>query len=413
MKSAFPKPWALAGLAIVLAVTSAKADVVTDWNQTAIKIVTENQPAGLFAVRNLAIVHLAIHDAVNVAKPRYELYAAKAGTETQASPEAAALSAAYSTLVALYPVQKASLDALYAKDLAKLSEGPDREKGLEIGRAASAQIVAARKDDGADAKVDYQPGDSPSTWIPTPPAKSPALQPQFAKVKPFFVRDALQFDPGPPAPVSSPEFAKDFDEVKRIGARNSTERTTEQTAVAIFWTSQSYYVFHSVARQVSEAKKLDLHGNARLFALLSGAAIDAYISGWAVKYTVPQARPITFIRDAGRLGNPALKADADWEPLLITPAHPNYISGHSIFAGASAKVLEAVFGTGAIAEVSVTYPVNAVTRRYTAFSQIVAENNDARVWGGIHTRESAVKGAEQGSKIGAYAAANFLKPPKA
>jgi hypothetical protein len=228
-------------------------------------------------------------------------------------------------------------------------------------------------------------------------------------VKPFFVKDSLQFDPGPPLVLSSMQFADEFDEVKRLGARDSNERTAEQTAVAIFWTAPSYVIFSSIARQLSDARKFDIHDNARLFALLFGATTDGYISGWAVKYKYPQARPITLIREADKLGIADLKADPNWEPLLITPNHPNYISGHSIFAGTAEKIMQAVFGGDAIPTVSVTYPVNAITRRYDAISQIAEENDNGRVWGGIHTRQTVGRGgADQGRKIGEYVAKNHL-----
>jgi hypothetical protein len=320
--------------------TAARADIVTSWNQTAIKTVLENPPVGLTPLRNLAIVHLAVHDAVNAAKPKYEPYLVKTQAPN-ALPEAAALSAAFNTLVKLYPAQRIVLEAAYKRDLARLPDGETTQKGILLGQKVAEQHVEARVGDGVDAKVDYVPSADPLAWRPTPPGNLPALQPQFAKVRPFFVKDALQFDPGPPLAPTSKQFADEFDEVKRIGARDSKERTADQTAVAIFWTAPSYVIFSSIARQVSDARKFDLHDNARLFALLFGATTDGYISGWAVKYKYPQARPVTLIREADKLGIPGLVADPNWEPLLITPNHPNYISGHSIFAGTAEKVLQA------------------------------------------------------------------------
>jgi len=211
------------------------------------------------------------------------------------------------------------------------------------------------------------------------------------------------------AAVRPKQFVEEFNEVKRLGGKNSAERTPDQTAVAVFWTAPSYVVFSAVARQLSEARKFDLHDNARLFALLNGATADAYISGWAVKYKYPTARPITLIREADRLGNPELKADAAWEPVLITPNHPDYISGHSIYAGAAEKVLQGVFATDAIPLVSVTYPAGGITRRYSKISEIAEENDNGRVWGGIHTRQTVGRGgADQGRRLGDYAVKNWL-----
>jgi hypothetical protein len=387
----------------------AQADIVTDWNQTAIKIALENPPPGLTGLRNLAIVHLAIHDAVNGIKPRYQPYLVKSRAPQGSSVDAAALAAVHASLVALYPTQKPVLDAAYDRDLAKLPEGEARAQGIAWGEKVAAELVQSRDKDGVDAKVDYVASGDPNAWRPTFPAFAPPLQPQFGSVRPFFVRSALQFDPGPPQGPQTELFVREFDEVKRLGGRNSTERTPDQTAVAIFWTAPSYVIFSSVARQLSEARKFDLHENARLFALLYGATTDAYISGWAVKYKYPTARPITLIREADRLGNPALKADPNWEPLLVTPAHPNYISGHSIFAGAAEKVLQGVFGTDTIPTVAVTYPTNAVTRRYGRISEITEENDNGRVWGGIHTRQTVGHGgADQGRKVGDFAVRSYL-----
>jgi hypothetical protein len=399
---------AAATLAVALP-GAGRADVVTSWNQTAIKTVLENPPGGLTPLRNLAIVHLAVHDAVNAAKPKYESYLIKPQAHADALPDAAALSAAFNSLVTLYPSQRVSLEAIYRRDLERLPDNEATQTGIQLGKEVAEQLVRARANDGVDAKVEYVPSADPLAWRPTPPGNLPPLQPQFGQVKPFFVKDSLQFDPGPPLALSSKQFADEFNEVKRLGARDSKERTADQTAVAIFWTAPSYVIFSSIARQLSDTRKFDIHDNARLFALLFGATTDGYISGWAVKYRYPQARPITLIREADKLGIADLKADPNWEPLLITPNHPNYISGHSIFAGTAEKILQAVFGGDAIPTVSVTYPANAITRRYDAISQIAEENDNGRVWGGIHTRQTVGRGgADQGRKIGEYVATNYL-----
>lgn len=397
---------ALAAIAAFAVAAPARADIVTDWNQTALRTVLDNPPSGLAALRNLAIVQLAVHDAVNAAKPKYEPYLYKPLTPLAALPEAAALSAAFNVLATLYPAQRPALETAYRRDAAKLPDGDTTQSGLKLGQEVATFLVESRAGDGSNVAGAYVQGADPLAWRPTPPAFAPAAQPAFAKVKPFFLKDALQFDPGPPAPPAS--RPSEYDEAKRLGARGSTERTADQTAAAIFWTAPTAMIFTSVARQVSDARKLDLHDNARLFALLHGATVDGYIAGWAIKYKYPLARPVTLIREADKLGIPGLAADPDWEPVLNTPPHPDYVSAHSIFAGASVNVLQAVFGGDAIPTASVTYPAGAVTRRYDAFSKIAQENDNARVWGGIHTRLTVVTGGEQGRKIGEYAVSNFL-----
>lgn len=406
---------ALMAAAACMATVPVQADVVTDWNQTAIKAVLENPPTGLTGIRNLAIVHLAVHDAVNGVQPRHKPYLVTARAPQGASAEAAALGAAHAALVALYPSQKASLDAALARDTAKIAPGAGQAAGLAWGREVAFAHLKAREGDGVDGQQVYvAPANDLNAWKPTFPAFAAPLQPHFGQVKPFFVESALQFDPGPPQGPSTRLFAQELDEVRRLGARESKERTSDQTAVAIFWTAPSYVVFSAVARQVSEQRKFDLHDNARLFALLNGATADAYISGWAVKYKYPTARPITLIREADKLGIPSQKSDPAWEPLLVTPAHPNFISGHSVYAGAAEKVLQGVFGGDAIGTVSVTYPAGATTRRYNRISEIAAENDDGRVWGGIHTRQTVGKGgADQGRRIGEFAVRSHLLPGQA
>ncbi|HSD38528.1 MAG TPA: vanadium-dependent haloperoxidase [Rhodocyclaceae bacterium] len=397
----------------MLVPAASQADVVTDWNQIAIKTVLENPPGSLFSVRNLAIVHLAVHDAVNAVDRRYQPYLVDTKAATGTSPEVAAVAAAHGVLLALYPSQKSVLDAALSSSLAKIPDGEGKTLGLALGQQVAARHIEARKDDGSDRKVEYVANNDPATWKPTAPAFLPAANPQFAQVRPFFLRSPLQFDPGAPLAITSKQFADEFEEVKRLGAANSKERTPDQTAVAVFWTAPSYVIFSGVARQVSDAKKFSLHDNARLFALLNGATADAYIAGWAAKFKYPRARPITLIREAGKLGVPALKADPDWEPLLTTPNHPNYISGHSVFAGAAERVLQAVFATDVIPPASATYPAGAITRRYRKISDITLENDNGRVWGGIHTRETVGQGgADLGRKVGEFAAANHLVSAK-
>jgi hypothetical protein len=154
-----------------------------------------------------------------------------------------------------------NLEAAFKRDLAKLPDGDATQNGVRLGQQVAEKHVEARKDDGVDDKVDYVASGEPIAWKPTPPAHLPPLQPHFGKVKPFFVKDALQFDPGPPLAVSSKQFVDELDEVRRLGGRDSKERTPDQTAVAIFWTAPSYVIFSAVARQVSDAKNLDLHDN--------------------------------------------------------------------------------------------------------------------------------------------------------
>jgi hypothetical protein len=198
--------------------------------------------------------------------------------------------------------------------------------------------------------------------------------------------------------------------VKRLGGVNSKDRNADQTAVAIYWVASTWLPWSAVARQESARRNFSVHDNARLFALLNLASSDAYIAGYAAKLEYNQLRPVTAIRNPEKLGVPGIAAEPSWTPLLYTPAHQDYVSGHATQSGAYEKVLQEVFGGDAIGASSFTYPAGAVTRTYTRLSQLTAEDNNARVWGGIHTRSATDGGDALGRKIGAYAVANYLRP---
>jgi hypothetical protein len=232
--------------------------------------------------------------------------------------------------------------------------------------------------------------------------------PHWGTVQPFMLKNANQFPlAGPPA-LTSAEFAKDFGEVKSLGAKNTTIRTRDQTDAARFWTISGVVADNDTARQLSAHKGFGVVENARVFALLNMAGADAYIACWEAKYRYNFWRPITAIRNADSAGNAALAADPNWEPLLPTPAHPEYPSGHAVYSGATERVLQEFFGDKV--NVSLTNPAVQSTRTYQSLSQMGKEVVDARVWGGIHYRTSDVHAAELGHKVAEYGIQNVLRP---
>ncbi len=391
---------------------SAHADVVTDWYATASNVTNSNAPSGVFVPRNLAITHLAIYDAVNAVEGRYEPYAVSnlhppAGT----SVDAAAAGAAYAALVALYPSQKLVLDAALKASLSKVPEGPRKIQGFELGRAVGEKIVALRADDGSATDVAYTPLGTPGSWKPTPPAQGPLTIARWPKVRPFFLKSADQFKAPPPLDFRSEAYAREINEVKRLGGVDSTERTADQTAVAIFWVAPTWHPFLEVARQEAERRKLGVVETARLYALVNGLSFDTYVVGYGVKLLYNQQRAATAIREAVSLGNPRIQADPSWLPLIQTPQHPDYVSGHAIQAGSYEKVLQKVFGGDQLSAPSdAVWPAGTVRRVYTSWSQLTREDNDARIWGGIHTRTATDVGDRLGYQIGEYVANNLLKP---
>jgi PAP2 superfamily len=394
--------WLLAIFSMVFALQCAHADVVTEWNVTAID--ASAQTNSLVQSRALAITHAAVFDAVNAIGGKYKPYLAEIKAPVGASQEAAAAVAAHAVLSWLFPAQKGMLDGALTSALAKVSDGAAKEDGVAVGKQAAEKYVATRGEDGYTRKMDYTPSHGPGKWQPTPPAQAPMVMPQWAGVTPFVLTSPTELGvKGPPA-LDSAEFAKDVDEVRRLGARNSKERTADQTAAAIFWVINPTVPWNAAARATAVAKGTSVIENARIFALMNMAGADAYIASWAIKKQYGFWRPVTAIRTAAQ--NP----DPTWEPLLNTPAHPDYVSGHCIYSGAVARTLRQLFGDDG-AKFSATFGgPNGVTRSYPGFAEAEKEVEEARVWGGIHFRTADEHGTALGHQIADLAVQRHMRP---
>jgi hypothetical protein len=393
----------------VLSAGRAHADVVTDWNLIAINA-TAVPPNSILQSRVLAIVHVAMHDAARVIDQRGPALAVDIRSiraPDAASMDAAILAAAHATLVKLAPAHRAVLDAALNTGLARIVDAKAKAEGIEIGTEVAEQVLALRAKDKADTPVAYGLNPGPGRYQITPPNRLPAILPHWGGVTPFLKGTMGIAVKGPPA-LSSPAFAKDFEEIKAVGARNSTTRTADQTAAAIFWTVQTAVPWFAAARAAALAKGNSVADNSRLFAILAAATADSQIACFEAKYRYNFWRPITAIRDAAELNDPAVKADPEWEPLLITPPQPDYPSAHACFSGAAEAVLRGHFGDEV--NVSVTFPAPfGVTRTYRRFSQMAQEVNDARVWGGIHFRSADTDGHALGFKIGEIAVRDLAR----
>ena len=293
-------------LIILGAAFDARADAVTDLNQIAIKA-TEIAGAPVpVQARVMAIVHAAIFDAVNNIERKYTAYAIDVHAAPGASAAAAAAAAANGILERIYPLQKPITDAALTTLLGQIPDGPAKAEGIRVGQEVAVKLFDLRKDDGSAAQQPYSFGTGAGVYQPTPPMNANPVLPQWRYVKPFVMTSAKQFPlAGPPAPASA-AFAKDFNEVKRFGSRASTERTNEQTAIAIHWAGSEIPPFNAVARAAAAAKVLSLVDTARLFALLNMSMADALIAGFEAKYHFNFWRPITAIRDAGMANNAAV-----------------------------------------------------------------------------------------------------------
>jgi PAP2 superfamily len=402
----FIQRFTLAAVALLLLSGSSVANVVIEWNAIAVDAPPPTV-VGPAHARILSYVHAAMYDAVNGVDRRQVLYAANASAPAGASAEAAAAAAAHGVLARFYPAQQVTLDAALAKSLQAIPDGTPKTDGVAFGASVAERVFAISREDGSSATVDYEYGKLPWSWRPTAPGMTPRLT-QWGKVKPFLIEGIAEFSPPGPLPVDGAAYAKEINEVYAMGGADSVERTSRQTATAIFWTVSTPVPFNALARGAAKAKELGLAESARLFALLNMASSDSQIVTWEAKYRYGLLRPVTAIREAPTLGNPAIRQDVKWEPLIVTPAHPDYPSGHCAFTGAAVVVLQHFFGDDAtIAAASVTWPLLGVTRSWKTFTEMSKEVIDARVWGGIHTRTADEHADQLGRKVADYSIAKL------
>jgi len=393
-----------------------QTDMVLEWNDHA-----ANAIVGVAALRpergliRLAMVHLAIYDAVNAIDGYpFESYAVTPNVASPASREAAAAAAAHDVLVALFPAQQADLDLKYSTSLGTIDEGLAKVNGISVGHQTAGGILALRANDGRDAVVSYTPGSGPGMWMPTPPAFLPAAAPEAAHVQPFAIKKPSQFRAEPPPALTSDTWARDYNETKSLGSATSTTRTSEQTDIGRFWSDQPILQWNRTWRNISIERRLSLSDNARFFAMLSAASADAIIACWDSKYFYSFWRPVTAIRAGDSDGNPNTEADPNWIGLVVTPNHPEYPAAHGCFSGASTHTLRFFFGTDSF-DFTVDSKVAGLTnpvRSFGSFSQALDEVLDARVYGGMHYRNSTKKGAKIGKQVSKFLTSHFFQPSR-
>ena len=397
-----------AGFALVTAVGPAGADVITDWNQKAVPLVTKYS-LGAPAYRDLAIMHLAMYQCVNSVEPRYEPYKAKLDAPATVSKEAAAAVAAAVVLSKLHPEDQAKVDGELKQYLAQIPDGPAKDEGIAFGQKVAEGIVTSRANDGSNAPDTYRPRTTAGRYVAT----SLLVVPMWGKVTPFALKSESQFRPGPPISLKSREWADNYNEIKDIGARNSTTRSALQTETGRLWLYTGPGTFMPLAVQLSQAKGLSVNENARLFALLAMATADVMVAVFDAKYHYEFWRPITAIRNGDIDGNPQTDRDPAWDSLGPAPLHPEYPCAHCIVAGTAGTVMQAFFGTGTLPEFSLATPTApGVTHRWTRLEDYIQEPSNARIWSGIHYRFSTKVGTDMGRKVADYTVQNYLQPLK-
>jgi PAP2 superfamily len=384
--------------------------VITDWNLTAFQVIKAGDGYGdpMAASRSLAMMHAAMHDAVNTVNPRYQRYALhEPPTEPHKADAAVAASfAAHDVLVALYPQEAARSIAKVQLERTMFEAGPGKsmEAGTRIGKAAAAAMLARRANDGAAGSLPYIEGTQPGQYRFTAPFTQ-AAAPHWRHVTPFVLASASQYRTTPPPELASETYARAFDEVKHVGGKASTRRSADETHYAAFWYEFSDIGWNRVARAASGNVEQDLWQRARTFALLNMVMADAYIAGWDSKYHHNFWRPVTAVQLASDDGNPNTAPDVTFDPLLITPPVPDMPSTHSALGAAAAEVLAAAFASDHVpfSFASGSALPGSPVRGFRSFSEAARENAESRVKAGLHFRFAIDAGLELGRNIGRHA----------
>jgi hypothetical protein len=395
----------LVAVVILVAAPGAQADIVTDANLKAAEIVSR-VPVPPITVRAMAIVQVSVFEAVSAITGRYPPQRTTLAPAPAASVEAAVAAATRTALSKLMPAQQAAIDADYQALLASVPDGLAKIAGIALGEQAANAIVALCADDGMVAADVYRPHAAPGVYVPT---MGPAV-PHWGKRRPWVMPRGDHFRPGPPPALTSDTWARDYNEIKAVGSRNSTQRTPEQTAIAKFWEATAPVVYWPVVRSVAAMPGRDVTDNARLFALAGMAMDDGLIAVFDAKYTYNLWRPVTAIRNGDLDGNDATEREAGWMPFIDTPMHPEYPCAHCIVSASLGAVLAAEIGSGPTPRLSSASPTaGGAVRTWASVDDFTKEVAHARIYDGVHYRNSTEVGSAMGKKIGELAATSVPK----
>jgi hypothetical protein len=406
----------LASLAHMRPVAAEPADgnAVTHWNAVASAAFEPTQGTNPLAQsRTFAILHAAIHDALNAIDRRFEPYTPGLAAAPAASADAAVAAAAREVLIALLPEQAALVNAAAERALSAVPDGAAKAAGIATGRASAAATLTRREEDGLEAATQpvYVPRPGAGEYRFTPPFDFANL-PGWGRVQPFVVELEEHAVAGPQR-LSSRQYARDLAHVKEIGAVDSSTRTPDQSEIAQFWYEDSPLGWNRIANTVVRQRRLDPWSAARAFALVNFALADGFVAGFDAKYRFRFWRPVTAIHEAASDGNRWTEADPAWQPFLTTPPVPDYPSTHTVLGAAAAAVLSELFGDRVrFSTTSLTLP--GVTRHFERFSAAARENGLSRVYAGIHFQHAVRDGEWQGRRIGLVVAKSLapLRPAR-
>jgi len=386
------------GLLLLLSL-GARADTVADWADKTTEIATD----GPNTIRTMALAQNAVYEAVNAITSRYPRDRVDLGAAQGASIDAAIAAASRTVLLHEAPNLSPQTDAAYDKSLHVLPDDDARMRGVNLGVRAAEDVLAKHTDDLGNPEP-YRPVTAPGVYVVTTFPLGVAV----SQHKPWFLKSAAQFRPGPPADLKSAVWARDYNETKTFGAANSTVRTQEQTEIARFWATALPDVHIGVVSSLARAPGREATRNARLYAAVTAALNDTEIAVFEAKYHFNFWRPITAIRNGDRDDNAATERDSGWLPLIVTPIQPEYPCAHCMIASTIATIIRLEVGKEplpALSTVSNTLP--GVTRHWTRTEDLVQEVMNARIWDGVHYRYSGEVGIRMGEQVGALVAAAY------
>ena len=399
------RAWLLLAAFLVSPLTTASANVVTDWDEKAVVLIQPRMVPPV-AYRAMAIVHIAMFDAVNSIEPHYRPYYAQLPAPRETSKEAAAAAAAGAVLTKLLPDVASDIQAALQSYLLAMPDNDAKSNGIKLGDAVAAKILEARAADGSSAPDAYRPVTTPGVYIPT----ALTVTSQWPNLTPFAMTSPSQFRPDPPIALESDQWAKDYNEIKELGEKNSSKRSARQTEDARFWLLTGPLSTHPLHRQIAIRKEMSVIDSARFMAVITAAEADAMVAVMDAKYKYAFWRPITAIRNGDIDRNDATEREATWQPIDNTPMHPEYPCAHCIISSAVASAIEAMLGTADIPEVTMTSPTApGVTHRWTNSNAYADEVAAARIAAGFHYRFSTVMGQDMGRQVGVHTVKTIMQ----
>src|SRR5438477_8962951 len=411
--------------------TDLSAAPVIYWSNEARRAIVPAGPNGIFGTENygnkfpgeaavyMGIVHAAIYDTAVAIEGGYQPYAITLHAPPDTSSAAAIATAAHDTLLGLQPplgltdAQLAILDGDYSDYLATIPDGTAKTNGIMVGQQVAAAIVALRTNDGRERNPTLAdlnpPPPGPGIWEQNPGNPlPPVLGLRLPGIRPLALESTSQFRPDGPSPLTSEEYAEDFNQVKELGRVDSVTRTPEQTTEALFWTDHDIRQWNDGMLRLVTDRGLDLVQAARMLAMAHLAGGDGMIACFEAKYHYWFWRPYQAIPRADSDGNAATQPDPSWVPLRPTPNFPEYVSAHASHSTAVTRALEAFFGTERI-PFTLDSRVTQTTRQYASFRDVVKDVNRARVLAGFHFRNSDQEGSILGRTVGRYVAEHYFQ----